>query len=368
MSILLRRITLAALMAVLVGGTLTLPSASTASPVAHASKCKKAKKGKKKKKCKRGHQSGNALPGQATHPNATPPNQTTPTVGDVALASNPVLAGSSTTGQVTVSGPAPSGGQTVNLQSSDSSRVSVPSTVAVAAGQTTANFAVTTTAGSNVTVTLTASIGTSNDNAQLTVVSAPSVASVSLQRQCFAPGNFSANRVTLDVPAPADTPVSLASDDASAFSVAPGFTTVPTGSKTAFFGALAGSPASPVTVTVTASLGSSSAQDSALVSASTPTPAVSAVSVQPGSVTSGESAVGTVTLGCEGVPGGTVVNLSVDLPGVTVPATVTVPQDGRSATFPITTAGTAVGTATITADTGTGGPQQTTLAVNSLGT
>ena len=369
MSILIRRITLAALMAALVGGTLALPAGSTASPAAHTSKCKKAKKGKKKKKkCKGGHQSG-SLPGQATHPNATPPTQTpTPTVSDVTVASSPVLAGTSTTGQVTVSGPAPSGGQSVSLQSSDPSRASLPASVVVAAGQTTASFPVTTTVGPSVTVSLTASIGTSNDNAQLTVVSDPSVASVSLQRKCFTPGGFSGNRVTLDVPAPVDTPVPLSSD--TPLLSVPSSTLVLKDNKTASFGMNAFDPTPLVTVTatVTATLGSSSAQGHALVSSSAVTPAVSTVSVQPGSVTSGESAVGTVTLDCEGVSGGTTVNLSVDLPGVTVPASVVVPEDSLSVTFPIDTTGTTVGTATITATASAGTPQQATLAVNSLGT
>ena len=77
---------------------------------------------------------------------------------------------------MTISGAAPSGGQAVTLQSSDPSRVTVPASVVVAAGQTTASFSVGTTAGSDVDVTLTAAIGSSNATAQLNVVSTPSVA------------------------------------------------------------------------------------------------------------------------------------------------------------------------------------------------
>ena len=52
----IRRITLAALMAALVGGTLALPASSKPGPVAHASKCKKKKQRSAesaKKKCKK---------------------------------------------------------------------------------------------------------------------------------------------------------------------------------------------------------------------------------------------------------------------------------------------------------------------------
>ena len=368
---LIRRITLAALVAALVGGTLALPAASSASPVAHASKCKKkkgAKSAKKKKKCKRGQQSG-TLPGQATHPNTKPPTQTpTPTVSDVTVASNPVLDGDSTTGQVTISGPAPSGGQRVGLQS-DTARAAVPGSVVVAAGQTSASFPVDTTAGSSATATLTASIGTSSDQVQLSIVSDPSVASISLEHACFTPGTYTANRVTLDVPAPVDTAVTLASDQ-SAFDVAPGSVTVPSGSKTALFGALVSSPESPVTATVTATLGTSQATDSAKVRATAGTPAVSGVSLQPSSVTVGGSSSVTVTLDCEAPGGGTVVNLSSDQPSIANPsqATVTVPAGQLSATFSNVVDTFTIGTAHISADTGTGGPQQAQLDVNSLGT
>jgi hypothetical protein len=367
-SVLIRRITLAALMAALVGGTLALPASSKPGPVAHASKCKKGKKGKrKKKKCKGAGQSGTGLPGQATHPNVTPPAPPpTFSVTTVGVTDSTVLAGTGTSGQVTISDPAPSGGKSVDLQSSDTS-VTLPTTpattVVVAAGQTTATFSVGTTLGTDVTATLTASIGSSNATTQLRVVSAPSVESVSLQRQCFTPGSFSANRVTLDVPAPADTPVTLLSDDSSALSV-PGSVVVPLGSKTAFFTATAGT-SNPL-VTVTATLGPS-VTDTGSVSASSPTPDVATLTIQPNSVTVGSSPTGTVTLNCEAPSGGTIVSLSSDLPGVTVPPTVTVPQDQLSAPFTINA--NASGTATISADTaGTGGPQQATLDVNNLGT
>ena len=105
---LIRRITLAALMAALVGGTLALPASSTASPVAHASKCKKAKKGKKKKKCKCGAgQSGDASRAGHASEHFTWRRRSAASV----VAVSPVLAGTGTTGLVTISDAAPSAGQ-----------------------------------------------------------------------------------------------------------------------------------------------------------------------------------------------------------------------------------------------------------------
>jgi hypothetical protein len=367
-SVLIRRITLAALMAALVGGTLALPASSKPGPVAHAAKCKKGKKGKrKKKKCKGGGQSGSALPGQGTHPSVTPPSQPpTVLVSALGVATSPVLAGTGTSGQVTINGVAPSGGQSVALQSSDPSRVTVPAGVVVPAGQTTASFSVGTTAGSTVTTTLTAAIASSNATAQLKVVSAPSVESVSLERQCFTPASFNANRVTLDVPAPADTIVDLSSDTPASLTVPP-TVTIPSGSKSALFTATATGVSAP-SVIVTATLGTSSANDSARVSSTAPDPAVANVVISPDSIISGDSATGTVTLDCEAPAGGTVVNLSSDHSGVTVPASVTVPQDQLSATFQINTIATANGTANIGATTGTGGSKSAALQVDNLAT
>jgi hypothetical protein len=348
--VLIRKIALAALMAALVGGTLALPATSGASPVAHASKCKKKKKtsaqsAKKKKKCKRGGTSGAPLPGQATHPSTTPGAG----VSGVSLAASPVLAGTGTTGLVTISDAAPSGGQAVTLNSGDPGRVTVPGSVVVAGGQTTANFSVGTTAGPNVNVNITASIGTSNASTQLNVVSTPSVQSLSLARQCFTPGSYSGSRVTLDVTVPVDTVVGLSSDDPTALDVSPGSATVPAGSRTGFFGVTAGS-ANPL-VTVTATLGSSSVQDAASVNGSSTVPTLTGVTVEPSTIPVGTQATGTVTLDCEPGTGGATVTIGSDQPGVAAPApgqsTVLVPAGQLSAPFTVDTS--SIGTANITA-------------------
>jgi hypothetical protein len=364
-SVLIRRITLAALLATLVGGSLALPASSKPGPVAHASKCKKkgkkAAKAKKKKKCKRGQQSQTTLPGEAAHPTPTQPS-VAPTllVNDLSVAANPILGGDSTSGQVTISQAAPSGGQVVQL-SSDSSRVSVPGSVLVPAGLTKAGF----TVDSNqvpppTTATLTAAIGTSTATTPLSVVDAPSVSSLALQRKCFTgPATFSSNRVTLDVPAPADTVVDLSSDNLGSLTV-PSTVTVPSGSRSALFGVTTTS--TPGSATVTATLNASSAFATSSVSATSPTPAVATLTLQTNDVSVGTPVQGTVTLDCEALTGGTLVDVESDLPGVDVQGPVVVPQDQLSTTFTITTS--VSGTATITA----GGAPPVTLQVNELGT
>jgi hypothetical protein len=343
-SLAIRRITIAVLAAALAGAVLAVPASSESGPAAiakkKAKKCKKGKKGKKKRKgCKggSGNSSGFSLPGQATPATPTPPQPPTNppglTLAGITTAANPVLAGSSTTGEVSLDDVAPAGGQQVDLQSSVPSRVSVPSSVVVAPGQASASFPVNTTLGGPVTATLTGSIGASNASTQLNVVDTESVASVKLERQCFTFGVFSSNRVTLDVPARADTVVGLASSDDTSLAVPPGVT-VPAGSMSAFFTATAILD-SPL-VTVTATLGTSQATDSAPVSATPPDPKADELSVDPDTLIAGNGSTGTVTLDCEAPPGGTTVTLSADS-GVSVPTSVVVPEGQLSVDFAITT-------------------------------
>jgi thermitase len=80
-----------------------------------------------------------------------------------------VLGGSSATGTITLSAPAPAGGIVVQLRS-NSNRAQVPSTVTIPAGATSANFTIRTTAGGLVTTaTITATYNGVSRSAQLTI-------------------------------------------------------------------------------------------------------------------------------------------------------------------------------------------------------
>ncbi len=94
----------------------------------------------------------------------------------VSLALNPttVTAPNPSTGTVTLSGPAPTGGLAVTLTSSDTRKARVPATVTVAAGQSTATFTVTTLTGQlgggQNPVTITASLAGTGRTAVLNVL------------------------------------------------------------------------------------------------------------------------------------------------------------------------------------------------------
>lgn len=291
-------------------------------------KCKKGKKakGKKARKCKRGGATSPTgspgLPGQPLKPGSPtpPPAPAKPSVSDVAVLTSPVLGAAGSQGEVTISEPAPAGGQPVELSSDQGSRASVPDSVHVAAGQTTAGFAIATTPGPTVTATITANIGSSARDAQITVVSEPSVIGVALGYKCF-PGaplvNFGVNRVSLDVPVPADTDVSLASSDPLSL-LTPSSVTVPEDSSSAIFGVnTLQTMLTPFDVIAT--LGSSQASDSAIVRDLATPDSVTGLGLNPSTVAPGAPSVGTVTLDCEAVPGGATVALASDHAGVTVP-------------------------------------------------
>src|SRR5438046_423442 len=147
----------------------------------------------------------------------------TATVTLSALALNPtsVTGGTqSSTGTVTLSGPAPSGGAVVSLSSNNTTAARVPSSVTVAAGATTASFTVSTSAVSaSVAVTISAAFGGTTRTATLTVNPATpppvTLSSLTLNPTSVTGGTQSSTgTVTLSRPAPSGgAAVSLSSSN-----------------------------------------------------------------------------------------------------------------------------------------------------------
>ena len=115
-----------------------------------------------------------------------------------------LTSGMSATGTVTLSGPAPAGGISVSLASSDPSAV-VPASVMIAAGSATATFSVTTSSVAYPTsANITASLNGVSKTAPLTVTpyAGVSLSSVSLASPSIASGISSTGTVTLSAAAP----------------------------------------------------------------------------------------------------------------------------------------------------------------------
>lgn len=329
---------------------------------------KRGKKGKKKVRCVKRKSSSAGLPGKPVNPK--PPDDPDPLlINAVTLTENPLLAGTSGQGQITLSGPAPSGGQPVTLGSSDPTRATVPDSVHVAAGQKSVSFQVTTTAGPSTAVTLTAALDGSVRQTQLNIVEKESLLGLELDYQCYPSAgltNFGNNVVSLDVRAPSNVNVTLQSGDPFTLAVPPGVT-VPQGSFTGVFG-VDTLLATSTPVVVTASYNGVDVQDSATIrDVNSPVPVPAGLTLQPQSIVVGESSVGTVRLDCEAPAGGISVDLDVNYAGVTVPASVLVPAGELSASFPITTlTSTTPGQTDITATAGAS--VQATLTLRAIGT
>ncbi len=289
---------------------------------------------------------------------AVPLNDPNPAVWDFELSSvsaslslsslslNPtsVTGGNSSTGTVTLSGPAPSGGAQVTLSSSNTGAASVPSSVTVAAGATSATFTVSTSAvTASSTVTISATYGGATRSASLTVTPAAppalTLSSLSLNPTSVVGGmQSSTGTVTLSGPAPAGgAQVALSSSNTGAASV-PSSAIVPAGATSTTFTVSTSAVIASSTVTISATYGG--ATRSASLTVTPPAaPTLSSLTLNPTSVVGGmQSSTGTVTLSGPAPTGGAQVALSSSNPGAaSVPSSVIVPAGATSATFTVNT-------------------------------
>jgi subtilase family protein len=191
-----------------------------------------------------------SAPPQAPQSSATPSSLT--------LNPTSVNGGNSSTGKVTMNGPAPSGGTVVALSSSNTSAATVPPSVTVAPGATSAAFQITTMASaSSAPVTISASSGSLTQTASLTVTPrpppGPTLTSLSLNPTNVIGGSPSSGTVTLSAPAPSTGAlVSLSSSNASVVAV-PSSVTVPAGATSAIFTLTSSSVTASTPVTVSGS-------------------------------------------------------------------------------------------------------------------
>ena len=167
-----------------------------------------------------------------------------------------VVGGNLSTGTVTLTGGAPSGGAVVSLSSS-SSVATVPASVTVAAGATTATFSIgTISVAANQTPTISASFGGVTKSATLNVTGASgvSLASVTANPTTVKGGDDSQGTVTLSTAPPSDTSVSLSSSSTSVAPV-PVSVIVKAGSKSATFTIATSRVSTSTNVTISASQG-----------------------------------------------------------------------------------------------------------------
>src|SRR5882762_3651798 len=269
-------------------------------------------------------------------------------LSSVSLNPTSVTGGNSSTGTVTLSGPAPAGGAQVVLASNNGA-ASVPSSVAVPAGATTATFVVSTSAvAASTTVAISAAYGGVTRSASLTVTPAPppapTLSSLTLNPTSVIGGvQSSTGTVTLSGPAPAGgAQVALSSNNGAAS--VPSSVTVPAGATSATFPVNTSAVAASTTVTISAAYAGVTRSASLTVTAAPP-PAPTLTTLNPTSVIGGaQSSTGAVTLSGPAPAGGAQVALSSNNGAASVPSSVAVPAGATSATFPVNTSAVAAST------------------------
>lgn len=262
---------------------------------------------------------------------------------------NSVTGGSSSTGTVTLTGSAPTGGIVLTLKSNNMTVV-VPNSVTISAGQSQATFTVTTSpVVAQSSVTITAAAGSVSKQAILTVT-LPTVSAVSVSPEEVTGGTAVTGSMTLTGPAPKNgIKVSLSTNSSSA--TAPSSVLVAAGATTATFIVKTLPVSTQKVVSITAKFGGSSQSAGITIDP----PSLSSLMLNPTAIKGGKTSIATVTIGSPAPSGGLVISLSSNLTSATVPKTVTIPAGKTSATFKVNTKPVkAAVTATITAAFGVG--------------
>jgi hypothetical protein len=250
-----------------------------------------------------------------------------------------VTGGSSSTGTVTLSSAAPEGGATINLASNNAS-ATIPVSVIVPVGSTTASFNIATAPVTAATsAAITASYDSASKTATLAITPAASItlSSVSLSPSSVTGGGSPTGTVTLSGAAPSGgVTVTLSSNNASA-ATTPASVTIPAGSSTASFSVTTVSVTATTSAVITASYSGISKAATLTIAPPAATLTVSSVSVNPASVTGGSSATGTVTLSAPAPTGGLTLDLWTNGDPAFVPANITIAAGATTGTFTVTT-------------------------------
>ena len=254
------------------------------------------------------------------------------TLSTVSVSPGKVMGGTGATGKVSLTGPA-FNDTTVYLASS-SPAVSVPGSVTIAAGASSASFAVVTApvsadTSSSVSASLTGG-GTAGVSTTV-IVAAPTLSRFGVSPASVAGGSIIYGSVSINGPAPAGgAVVTIALTNPAA--TAPATVTIPAGALSAVVPITTSPVAADTPGTVTATLGTS-LNSSFVVKAA----ALSTLSVSPASVVGGRTSTGKVSLTGPASSAMTIYLFSSN-PAAAVPSSVIIPAGQASVSFTVTTA------------------------------
>jgi hypothetical protein len=288
----------------------------------------------------------NSLGSRSVTLTVTPPN-TPLSVGSVQMQPPSIFGGDSGSGVVSLATGhvAPAGGALVSLSNDNPNLVSMPSSVSIPAGQTSASFPYdTNTIGITTPVNVSGSYGGVTKTAVLTVA-APSqnipISSVTLSPSTVVGGSNIGVRITVNLASGSPLEgarINLSSSNPAVVAVPRVIRTNFEGQTSAFADVAATTVSAPTEVTITAVYGSST--QSAILTVTPPAnnaPSITGLTINPGTVAGGSSAQGTVSLSAAASAPTTVSLSSSSSPIVSVPASVTVPAGAASANFTVNT-------------------------------
>ena len=279
----------------------------------------------------------------------------------LALSPQYLVGGQPSTGTITLAAPAPSGGITVALKSSVTAVATVPPTVVVPEGQTTASFPISTklvTVDTNSTIT--AIFGTTTLTNSLIVQ--PLLAGLLVSPISLIGGGTFTGVVTLNAPAPSGGVVVYLSS-ANSVVTTPVSVNVPQGATVSSQFALT---SSPVTVQTVAAISATYAGAKKTISV-TVKPLTLVLTLSPTAVIGGASTTANKITLNGAAPSDVVVSLSANDASVTPPPSVTVPA-GQTVSPLFTIATSAVPSARIVAIAASNGGAMTSanLTVNPI--
>jgi hypothetical protein len=282
-----------------------------------------------------------------------------------------VVGGNSSTGTVTLSGAAPSGGAVVALSSSNTAAARVPSSVTVAAGATSATFTVSTSAvAASTTVSISGTYGGATRSVSLTVTPAPppapTLSSLTVNPTSVVGGTQSSTgTVTLSGAAPSGgAAVALSSSNTAAARV-PSSVTVAAGATSATFTVSTSAVLASTTVSISGTYGGVTRSASLTVTpVPIPLPTLSSLTLNPSSVVGGlESSRGTVTLTRAALAGGATIALSSSNGAARVPSSVFIPAGATGASFTVNTSIVLISTSATISASYNGTSRSATLGV-----
>ena len=268
-------------------------------------------------------------------------------VSSLTLNPTSVTGGANSTATITLPNTAPVGGQVVPI-SSNNAAVTVPTTVTVAGGATTATFSVNTT-GVNSAVNVSVSAGSGNGAKTATLTVNPAgLLSVSVNPTSVGGGTTVTGTVTLTGQAGSNgSTVGISSNNGAATVLSTAV--VPAGQSTGTFTINTSAVSTATTVTISAALNGQTQTATLTINPAT----LAGLSISPSSVGGGTNATGTITFSGNAPSGGFKVTVTSSNAAAVVPATVTVPAGQSAVDFTIKTTGvTASKIVTITAKNG----------------